>query len=109
MINEEGIKPDPERIESVHYMDTPQNVSNVLRFLGMVNQLWKFIPHLAEKTKNLSDSSKKLNSELSSTPVFAHYGPEKTTILSADASSFGLGAVLLQEQENKERKPVAYA
>ena len=31
------------------------------------------------------------------------------TILSADAPAYGLGAVLLQEQENGARKPVAYA
>ena len=32
-------------------MDTPQNVGDVRRFLGMVKQLEKFVPHLAEKTK----------------------------------------------------------
>ena len=30
-------------------------------------------------------------------------------MLSANASSLGLGAVLVQEQDNKEKKPVAYA
>ena len=36
-------------------------------------------------------------------------GTQKSTIVSADASSFGLGAVLLQEQDKEENKPVAYA
>ena len=123
VISEDGIRSDPEKVESVQGMTTPHNVSDVRRFLGMVNQLGRFIPHLAEKTKPLRDLLSKKNQfhwgqaqqecfnqlkdELSSTPVLAQYDPQKVTILSADASSFGLGAVLLQEQDNKENKPVA--
>ena len=55
------------------------------------------------------DAFEKLKKELTSTPVFAHYEPARKTVLSADASSYGLGVVLLQEQENGARKPVAYA
>ena len=125
VISEDGIRSDPEKVESVQGMTNPQNVSDVRRFLGMVNQLGRFIPHLAEKTKPLRDLLSKKNQfhwgqaqqecfnqlkdELSLTPVLTHYNPQKVTTLSADASSFGLGAVLLQEQDNKENKPVAYA
>lgn len=55
------------------------------------------------------ESFNNLKDELSSTPVVAHYDPQNVTMLSANASSLGLGAVLVQEQDNKEKKPVAYA
>ena len=55
------------------------------------------------------ESFEKLKDKLSSTPVLTHYDPEKRTILSADASSNDLGAVLVREQDNKELKPIAYA
>ena len=125
VLNEEGIKSDPEKTESIQDMDTRQNVSDVRRFLGMVNQLGKFVPHLAEKNKSIrdllstkneffwgptqQDAFKKLKKEQTSTPVLTHYDPARKTILSADASSYGIGAVLLQEQENGARKPVAFA
>ena len=45
---------------------------------------------------------------LINSPVLALFDPNLETILSADASSFGLGAVLLLRQPTDELKPVAY-
>lgn len=41
-------------------------------------------------------------------PGLALYNTKAETVVSADASSFGLGAVLLQRQEDSHLKPVAY-
>ena len=46
---------------------------------------------------------------LSSSPVLALYSTERSTIVSADASAFGLGGVLLQRQLSGTWQPVAYA
>lgn len=89
----------------------------------MVNQLGKSIPQLAEKDKPLRDLLSKKNcwvwgsdqvkafrdlkDALISPPVLAIYDPNRELKVSADASSYGLGGVLLQ-QWGDVWKPVAY-
>lgn len=85
----------------------------------------KFCPNLAEHTKPLRDLLRTktawlwgpqqvdaftyLKKELASDRLFSIYHPEYETIVSVDASSYGLGAVLLQKQPTGGLKPVAYA
>uniref|UniRef100_A0A8C7Z7B9 ribonuclease H n=1 Tax=Oryzias sinensis TaxID=183150 RepID=A0A8C7Z7B9_9TELE len=124
VISAAGVQPDPEKTSAVQKMGAPTNVSELRSFLGMVNQLGRFIPNLAEKDKVLRDllskknhwywgpeqqtAFERLKKELSSTPVLTLYDPNSVLKISADASSFGLGAVLLQKS-NAEWAPVAYA
>ena len=51
------------------------------------------------------ESFPRLKKEMTQVPVLAHYCSEKETIISADASLYGLGAV----QEDDTKKPIAYA
>ena len=124
IIDENGIHPDPSKVESIKKFPAPSNVTELQRFMGMVNQLGKYIPQLADTNTPLRQLLRKDNSWiwdkpqetvfqqiknlLTSPPVLAHYDPQKTTIVAVDASNNGIGAVLSQIQEDGTRKPVYY-
>ena len=79
-------------------MALPKSTTELRRFMGMVNQLGKFSPRNAELSKPMREFL----------TVLALYDPEADTKISADASSHGLGGVLLQKNQ-QEWRSVAYA
>ena len=90
----------------------------------MANQLSKFTPNLADMTKPLRDllshrnqwcwgepqqrAFNQVKKILTKSPVLAAFDPSLETTVSADASSYGIGGVLLQKQKKGEIRPVAY-
>ena len=48
VINKNGIHADPEKITAISNMKPPQSVSNLQRFMGLVNPLGKFSSQIAE-------------------------------------------------------------
>ena len=124
LINESGIHGDPDKTSAIVEMRPPGNVSELRRFMGMVNQLGKFTPNLTELTQPLRELLTKkstwlwgpsqnqaflqVKAELVQATTLALYDVGAATKISADASPYGLGAVLLQEV-NSSWKPVAYA
>ena len=125
VLTQSGVESDPDKIKAIQKMEEPTSVSEVRRFLGMANQLSKFTPNLAELTKPLRDLLSKKNhwcwdypqkeafskvkEALTESPVLALFDLNRETIVSADASSYGLGGVLLQKEPSSgEPRPVAY-
>lgn len=53
IISADGMRPDPEKAKAVQNMKEQTNIGELKSFLGMVNQLQRFIPNLAEKDKTL--------------------------------------------------------
>ena len=125
VVDQEGVKADPTKVQAVLELKPPTTVKELRRLLGMANQLSKFSPKLAEVTKPLRDllSTKNqwtwgnpqeaafnnLKQVLSSNEILALYNPTLKTNVSADASAYGLGAVLRQHQSNGDLRPVAYS
>ena len=56
MVDKTGVRPDLAKVKAIQKVPIPKNVSDVRRFLGMVNQLGKFSPNLAEKPDHSGNS-----------------------------------------------------
>ena len=62
VIDRNGISADPSKVTAIAKMKSPENISELRRFLGMVNQLDKFTPNLATITQPLRELLSKKNS-----------------------------------------------
>jgi len=47
IIDDEGVKASPEKIARIEVWTTPKNKKQLQEFLGLVNYISQFIPHLA--------------------------------------------------------------
>ena len=124
IISANGTSPDPENIEAIVNLPAPKNIREVKSFLGMVNQLSKFTKHLSDKTKPLRDllsknifrtwshaqesAFREIKECLISTSLLALYDVSWKTKVSSDASKYGIGDVVLQEQDDRFWKLVPY-
>ena len=136
IISEEGVATDPEKLRAVRDWPVPTNVPELQSFLGFVGFYRRFIKNFSRLARPLHDairsSSKKrgtrrpskldiliwgeeqqvaftkLVNACCSSPVLAFADFTKPFKLHTDASMDGLGAVLYQTQDGKDRV-IAYA
>ena len=113
MVTDQGLKPDPERIEAVANMPKPDDIKAVRRFYGFVNYLAKFLPHLADAMEPLRQLThedfpwqwkhehdlafEKIKKLITTAPLLKYYDPKEELMVQCDASDKGLGAALLQK------------
>ena len=124
IISAAGVRPDPEKVRVIKDMPPPTSMTELRTVCGMLNYLSKFVPHMATTIKPITDLLQKnrvwcwgpaqqqafecVKEQISSSPALGFYSCERRTVVSADSSSYGLGATIGQ-WNGDHIVPIAYA
>eukprot|EP00794_Sanderia_malayensis_P001704 gene1704-1898_t len=123
VISSTGISPMPDKVNTIHKAKAPNNIAELQSFIGMANYLRQFIHNFADIMLPLykllrndmnwrwgveeQQAFVKIKASITSEQVLRHYNPSAPLVLQVDASSIGVGAVILQPDVGTLR-PVAY-
>ena len=113
LISGEGIKPLPEKLESIKEMPPPTTPKEVKQFLGLIGYYRKFVPRFADIARPLTNltqldqpfewtdkcqaSFELLKEALIKEPILRFPDPNKPYILYTDASKYAWSCVLTQQ------------
>ncbi|XP_054290024.1 uncharacterized protein K02A2.6-like [Macrosteles quadrilineatus] len=116
----QGISITECKLKAIQDYPSPRDKNYLQRFLGMITYVGRFIDNLSDKTgplrllmsKNKSfiwtsieqKCFEALKEEITKVPVLAYFDGRKKSTLSVDASKFGLGAVVFQNDH-----PIGYS
>lgn len=126
VIDSNGLRTDPDKVEAILNYATPTNRKELKRFLGTATWYRRFVPNfssiagplnkLTSNKKNCASfqwteeadaAFKKLKECLVSAPVLSCPNYDLPFEVHTDASNYGVGAMLTQSVEGKEH-PIAY-
>ena len=124
IISENGLEPDPAKIEAVQNFPVPRNATEVRSFLGLCSYYRRFVKNFAaiaapihaineskstfQWTPGAQESFETLKAKLTSPPILAFPSMKEPFILYTDASMLAMGAVLAQKHNGQE-KAICYA
>ena len=123
VVSEQGLSPDPAKVQAVANWKVPMNVSEVRSFLGLAGYYRRFIKNFARIAAPLTNLTRKnhpfawslregeafnqLKTVLQNAPVLQLADQQKDYIVTTDASDYAMGAVLSQVWDDGEH-PVAF-
>jgi hypothetical protein len=124
VVGRDGLQPDPTKIEKMENLERPTDLRTLRGVLGLFSYYRKFVKDFSSIAKPMTELLKKevefiweekqqkafneLKRRLTIAPILGYPDYNKPFILFTDASGKGLGAVLSQNQDNKEIV-IAYA
>ncbi len=124
-VDAEGLHTSSKKVEAIQRAPMPRNQQQLRSFLGLVQYYGKFIPDLASTlnplnrllqkamkwnwTADCEEAFARAKDMLTSAKVLAHYDPGLPLRLAADASAYGVGAVILHAYPDGSERPIAYA
>lgn len=119
IISKSGVQQDPSKLAAIVNMPRPTNLHEVRRILGMLNYYRRFVPNFAVLATPLSNLTRKqtpfrweeaeeaafnaLVGALSENALLAHFNTTDDIMLKTDASLAGVGAILMQKQNDEWR------
>ena len=124
VVTKEGIRMDPDKVSAVLSWPLTKSKTEVRSFLGLGNHYKRFIKDYSTRVAPLSDLAKAdssfdldqnpdavkvfewLKVTITQAPVLAAPNFEAPFFVETDASGFGIGGVLLQEDLTDPQKPL---
>ena len=123
VLSEEGLNPDPRKIDAVKSFPQPKNMKNVRQFLGLAVYYRRFIKNFAQIAKPLTrllqknvifewddkanETFEALKESLCNPPVLQFPDLRQPFNITTDASGYAVGGVLSQGEIGKDLR-IAY-
>uniref|UniRef100_A0A1Y1NHT7 RNA-directed DNA polymerase n=1 Tax=Photinus pyralis TaxID=7054 RepID=A0A1Y1NHT7_PHOPY len=123
-LTENGLQPIKDKVNAIRNAPAPKNKQELQAFLGMLNFYHNFLKDKATVAEplhkllhtNTKWSWNKIHDEafqqcknlLSSKSLLVHFDINKPLILTADASPYGVGAVLSHKMSDGTEAPIAF-
>lgn len=122
-VTTKGVHPQIERVEAILDLPPPENKSDLRSILGMITYLGRYMHNLSDRLAPLNELLKdnsvflwetpqqtafdEVKEMIIKAPILGFYDPSFPTLVSADSSSYGLGGVIMQFQDQLW-KPIAF-
>ena len=118
LVSGKGIRPLPEKLDSIKKMPAPTTPKEIKQFLGLVGYYRKFIPRFADIARPMTNLTKQdipfewtvqcqaafelLKEVIITSPILKYPDPNKGYTLFTDASKYAWACVLTQEYQHEK-------